>query len=391
MKIQLQKVIKIMKEKGMDLAVLTNPANIRYVSDFDVPFWPAWMGDVSNGLPMVIAIIDVNQEKVHVVASDLYKNKLVRAGLINTALWRSFTHLEKNDVENNYEKVLMVVLDEAAAGKCKPVIGVEPNFTIMRTLATIKKCFPECTLESAEQILAAGRYLKSPEEINGLSEAARVADAAQEKLCEIAQNEGNYTEMDIWFEVQKAASHAAGVLTPFVGELVTGPNTGLSDYPLGPTCRKVKKGDIAIMDISPRVNGYWADCSNSVVFWTKPDEEQLRYFEAVKDAYEAGAEAIYPGRTFREINCIMERQYKKHELTFCSYQGHQIGCSVNELPRFTYVDDSILEEHMVVCIEPQMYTGKAGKTGVRLERMLHVTSNGAVALNKFPWGISLRD
>ena len=101
MKIQLQKVIKIMKEKGMDLAVLTNPANIRYVSDFDVPFWPAWMGDVSNGLPMVIAIIDVNQEKVHVVASDLYKNKLVRAGLINTALWRSFTHLEKNDVENN--------------------------------------------------------------------------------------------------------------------------------------------------------------------------------------------------------------------------------------------------------------------------------------------------
>ena len=42
MKIQLQKVIKIMKEKGMDLAVLTNPANIRYVSDFDVPFWPGW-------------------------------------------------------------------------------------------------------------------------------------------------------------------------------------------------------------------------------------------------------------------------------------------------------------------------------------------------------------
>ena len=51
------------------------------------------------------------------------------------------------------------------------------------------------------------------------------------------------------------------------------------------------------------------------------------------------------------------------------------------------MDDYVLEENMVVCIEPQMYTGKAGKTGVRLERMLHVTGNGAVELNHFPWGL----
>ena len=57
----------------------------------------------------------------------------------------------------------------------------------------------------------------------------RLADAEQEKLYEISQNERNYTELDIVFEVQKAASHAAGCLTPFVGELVTGPNTGVSD------------------------------------------------------------------------------------------------------------------------------------------------------------------
>ena len=74
-------------------------------------------------------------------------------------------------------------------------------------------------------------------------------------------------------------------------------------------------------------------------------------------------------------------------MTVSSFLGHQIGCNVNENPRFTFVDDSVIEENMVVCIEPQMYTGKLGKTGVRLERMLHVTANGAVALNKFPWGI----
>lgn len=387
MKTVCEKVIEKMKEQGMDFAVLTNPANIRYISGFEVPFWPAWMGDVSNGNPMITAIVDTEQKKVRLVASDMYKNKILRAGITDAVLWRSFTHLEINDADYNYETVLSNVLSEVANGKKKPVVGIEPNYTVMHILSVLKNKFPNCTFESAAQILTEVRYIKTPEDILNLTEVARVADAAQQKLIEISKSEGDYTELDIWFEVQKVVSHAAGCLTPFVGELVTGPNTGLSDYPLGPTCRKVKKGDIAIMDISPRVNGYWGDCSNSVVFWTEPDEEQLKYFLAVKDAFEAGMEAIYPGKKFSEVNRIMERQYEKHGMMFCSYQGHQIGCSVNEVPRFTYVGDSVIKENMVVCIEPQMYTGRFGKTGVRLEKMLHVTANGAVLLNKFPWGI----
>lgn len=36
-----EKVFHTMKEKGMDLAVLLDPADIKYVSGFEVPFWPA--------------------------------------------------------------------------------------------------------------------------------------------------------------------------------------------------------------------------------------------------------------------------------------------------------------------------------------------------------------
>lgn len=383
------KVFGKMCEKGMDLAILTNSANVKYVSGFDVPYWTGWMGDVSNGLPMVTVILDSRQKTVRLVASDLYKNKIMRTGINDAEIFRSFTHLEENDADLNYEQALQKVLNELGigGGNPAPVIGIEPNTTTQHVLSVIKKVFPAGRFENAAQLLAESRYIKTLEDIRGLKEAARAADAAQEKLYEISQNEGNYTELDIWFEVQKAASKAAGCLTPFVGELVTGPNAALSDYPLGPTTRKVERGDIAIMDISPRVNGYWGDCSNSVVFWAKPDEEQKKYFYAVKDAFDAGMEAIYPGRRFCDVNRIMEQQYEKHGMTFCSYQGHQIGCSVNEIPRFTYVDEAVIEENMVLCIEPQMYAGKNGRTGVRLERMLHVTANGAVALNKFPWGI----
>lgn len=241
MKTVCEKVIEKMKEQGMDFAVLTNPANIRYISGFEVPFWPAWMGDVSNGNPMITAIVDTEQKKVRLVASDMYKNKILRAGITDAVLWRSFTHLEINDADYNYETVLSNVLSEVANGKKKPVVGIEPNYTVMHILSVLKNKFPNCTFESAAQILTEVRYIKTPEDILNLTEVARVADAAQQKLIEISKSEGDYTELDIWFEVQKVVSHAAGCLTPFVGELVTGPNTGLSDYPLGPTCRKVKK------------------------------------------------------------------------------------------------------------------------------------------------------
>lgn len=382
-----EKVFQIMRKKGMDIAVLVDPANIKFISGFEVPFWSAWMGDVSEGLPMVTAVIHAKKKSVQLIASDMYKSKIQRTRFSDTSYFRSFTHLEVNDVSKNYEDVLDRALKESMDDHECLVVGIEENYIPQCTVSIIKKRMPKCTFESATQIFKDARYIKTEQDLVGLREAARVADAAQEKLYEIAQNEGRYTELDIWFEVQKAVSHAAGTLVPFVGELVTGPNTALSDYPLGPTVRNVEPGDCCIMDISPRVNGYWADCSNSVVFWKKPNEEQYRYFHAVKEAFNVGMEAIYPGRSFREVNEIMKKVYEQHGMNFCSYQGHQIGCNVNEKPRFTYVDEAIIEKDMVLCIEPQMYTGKQGKTGIRLERMLHVTANGAVALNKFQWGI----
>jgi Xaa-Pro aminopeptidase len=381
------KIYNEMLKKGMDVAILVSRPNIRYASGFDEPFAAGWMQDVSNGLPMVTAVLSAQKKTIRLIASDLYKNKILRTGISDVEIYRSFTYLERNDADENYSRLLKEVLEEFRSGQEKTVIGIESNFAASILLQTAREALPQCVFLDVNQVLDECRRIKTLEDIRGLQGAARVADAAQQKLYEIARKETSCTELEIWFEVQKAASKAAGCLTPFVGELVTGARAGLSDYPLGPEDRKVEKGDIAIMDISPCVDGYWGDCSNSVVFWAEPNDEQKRYFYAVRDAFEVGLEAIRPGVRFCDVARIMEQEYRKHGLEVCSYQGHQIGCSVNEKPRFTFADDAVLEENMVVCIEPQAYTGKMGKTGVRLERMLHVTRNGAVMLNKFPWGI----
>lgn len=382
-----EKIKYELKRDGIQIAVLTSLANVIYSTGFEVPYWSAFMGDMSKGLPMTAAVLGVESELWEIAASKFYESRLVGAGFENIQCYRAFQHETRDDAGNNFKRALSDAIQKVCGKGKKIVVGIEWESCPVCVKEVILELYPQAVLKNISPLLERARCIKLPEELELLKQAAKAADAAQEKLYEISRDPQECTELQIWFEVQKAVSEQTQVLTPFVGELVTGPRAGLSDYPLGPTSRKVEKGDIAIMDISPRVGGYWGDCSNAVVFWDKPNQEQVRYFQAVKDIYEAGREAIQPGVRFSEVNRRMEEMYQKHGFGISSYQGHQIGASVNEVPRFTYFEDALLEENMVVCIEPQIYTGASGKTGVRLEKMLHVTKSGAEELNHFRWGI----
>src|SRR5207245_28033 len=70
------------------------------------------------------------------------------------------------------------------------------------------------------------------------------------------------------------------------GELVTGARTA-QVAPGGPVGRQIAIGEGALLDISPRVAGYWADCTNTVVFGAEPTAEQRRYFDAARESCEA--------------------------------------------------------------------------------------------------------
>lgn len=370
-----------------DVVLLTSLPNVIYASEFEVPYFGGFMSDMSQGLPMVTAVLDMREESVTLIASEFYRSKLKRAGLEeSTVFFSCFSHVTDYDPAENYKRALREVLsDKRSCSKA----GIEYLHTPHCAVQIVRELMPGAEISDVCPVMEESRRIKTPGEIQLLERAAHAADAAQNRLVELSREPrtGELTELEVWYEVQKAVSRCTGEMNPFYGELVTGPRTGLSDYPLGPTNRIVERGDIAIMDIGPRVDGYWSDCSNAVVFWEEPNEEQLKYFRAVKDAYEAGRDAIRPGNSFREVNHAMESAYKEHGFCLNSYLGHQIGVNVNEKPRFTLFDDSLLEENMVVCIEPQLYTGATGETGVRLERMLHVTSEGARELNQFVWGI----
>ena len=71
------------------------------------------------------------------------------------------------------------------------------------------------------------------------------------------------------------------------------------------------------------------------------------------------------------------------------HTGHGVGVSGHEEPRIVPYNEQVLEEGMVIMLEPGIYF--PGETGVRLEDALLVTRDGAELLTHYDKRLELRD
>jgi Xaa-Pro aminopeptidase len=281
------------------------------------------------------------------------------------------------------------IINGKARRRSRGKIGVELETTPALLARLLASDFRSVTVSDARPSLEKARMTKTSREIQLLRRTAMVADAGQQVLVKTASSFTGATEFEVWAAVSTAVMEAAAAPAPvpLVGELVTGPRTCEVKYPGGPRRRRIEAGDTGILDISVRLDGYWSDCCNTVVFGREPREDQKRYYKASKDGFEAAVGALRPGARCCDIDAAVRNAFKQNGCGVAHYSGHQIGATVNERPRVVSYDPTPVEPGMVFCFEPGVYAGPGGTTGSRLERMVLVTDSGREILNRFPWGM----
>jgi Xaa-Pro aminopeptidase len=362
---------------GADAAVLVRAEDICYSTGFEVP--PPIDAGAAFAYGPAVALVGRDGATV-LLSPGAYAARVEEMSRADTSvLVDGFGHFEPVEARECFVDAISAGLRELGT-RPDGAVAIDPSWTPVEVQQTLVGH----SILDVRPAARRARLVKTDREIDLLRRAARVCDAGHEALLERATAGRN--ELELLGDVLTSVDRTAGHPVPWAGELVSGPRTGQLRYPGGPIDRDLETGDTVLMDLSVRVDGYWSDCTNVCVVDAEPTADQLRFFRAARDAFEAAVEQLRPGRVAREADEAARSAFAAHGFEPRHYTGHQIGVTVNEDPRLVSYDRTPIEAGMVFSVEPGAYGGELG-TGARCERVVVVHEDGPEIVSGFRWGM----
>jgi Xaa-Pro aminopeptidase len=138
--------------------------------------------------------------------------------------------------------------------------------------------------------------------------------------------------------------------------------------------RKLKNNEVVLFDLGVMLNGYASDMTR-ITFFGKVSKRIEELYRTVREAHQAALNICKAGLPVAELDQAARRAMGKEEKYFLHSLGHGIGLDVHEYPRISSkVNNVLLEEGMVITIEPGLY--QSGLGGIRYEDMIIVTKTG---------------
>jgi Xaa-Pro aminopeptidase len=232
-------------------------------------------------------------------------------------------------------------------------------------------------LVSSSGVVARLRAVKDEAELDAIRRAARVTDAAYERLAQEELVGRTEAEVAWWMEQTLHDEGAEALAFPVI--VGGGPNAALPHH--HPGRRKIEAGETVIVDAGAQVGGYCADCTRT--FATGPLPDGLRRAYALcRAAQESALWAVRAGATGDEIDAIARAKIEESGLAPVLHGlGHGVGLEVHEQPVLRPGAEEPLVARNVVTVEPGVYL--AGEGGVRIEDLVVVGESGPELLSSF--------
>lgn len=216
------------------------------------------------------------------------------------------------------------------------------------------------------------RRIKDGSEITTIKEAVDIADKVFLHILPFIKP--GVTEIELAAEMEHHMRRLGATGPSFDTIIASGQRASM---PHGVASeKKIEAGDVITMDFGALYKGYCSDITRTV-FLGNPDKELTRIYEIVLNANLKGLEAVKSGVTGRDVDAVA-RQYIADEGfgdNFGHGLGHGVGLEIHEEPSLSMREDMVLQDGMVVTVEPGIYVPGLG--GVRIEDMVVV--NGAKA------------
>jgi Xaa-Pro aminopeptidase len=220
-------------------------------------------------------------------------------------------------------------------------------------------------------LVARMREVKDAGEIAKLRSAARVGCELFDGM--LSYLEPGLTEVEVAATLEYAARLAGAEGMSFETIVASGKRSAL---PHGrATAAKLPKRGFVTLDFGVILDGYSSDMTRTVHMGkAMPGERDV--YDSVLEAQEAAVAAVAPGVTAGEVDEAARSVLRRVRLDkyFSHSTGHGVGLEIHEGPRLAAKQKQVLEQGMVITIEPGVYM--PGRFGLRIEDMVLVTAKG---------------
>ena len=337
-----------LKDKTLDGFLVSNPGNRHYLTG-----WPA---DAESGYLLITTSGN------YLFTDSRYSEQAT-----------SVANFELIDTTGGFAPKLSELVKEKGLAR----IGFESHDLSVFDLRRIKK-FVKAKFVPVAHLIEEARAIKDRDEIELIRRAVNLDQKAFEHILGFVKP--GQTEGEVAWELEKKlkelGAERAGWF-PFI--VAAGANSSIPHYGNSPTA-KIKVGDILQLDYASVVDSYHSDTSR-VIFIGKPDPDQVKVYNWVREAQELGESLVKPGAVGgdidRKVRGFLAKQtgfYFKHGL------GHGVGLEIHELPRVSPGSRQKLQVGNCLTVEPGIY--RPGWGGVRLEDIVVVTEKGCEVLTK---------
>ena len=283
-------------------------------------------------------------------------------------------------------------------------IGLELDLTPYSTVMRLSAVFPQSRVVNASPALRMARATKTAYELERIGMSGVKQERVYRRIPHLYRD--GMTDLELQVEIERI-SRLEGCLGQFrisgdsmelfMGNVLTGDNAdtptpydfamggeGLDpSLPVGSNGSIIREGNAVMVDVNGNYTGYMTDMTRAFSVGKLPQEAVDAHRLSI-EICRALAVAGTPGTEAKELFHIAEEMVKKAGLYHyfmghrqkAGFIGHGLGIEINELPVIAPRSRDILAEGNVIALEPKFVIPHVGAVGI--ENTYHVTRDSGM-------------
>ncbi|KZM50115.1 Xaa-Pro peptidase family protein [Labrenzia sp. OB1] len=355
-----------MASSGLDGLLLMTEAEVRYFSGFHTLFWQSptrpWFVFVPlTGKPIAI---------IPEIGAELMR----RTWLDDIRTWSA-----PCPADDGLSLLTDLLKPLAKASKTIGVMkGHETSLRMpLGDYERLIECLPGLSIADATGLVRGLRMIKSELEIEKIAHICAIGSRTFSRVPDLVF-EGQPLE-DVFRAFRREGLAQGADDVPY---LVGGADLGgYHDVISPPSRRPLATGDILMLDSGAVWDGYYCDFDRNYAIGAA-DDASRRAYDVLWRATEAGLAAARVGTTCRELFQVMQSVIEEldNQGGDVGRLGHGLGMQLTEWPSHAAFDHTVIEENMVLTLEPSLSYGN-GRIMVHEENIV-VRQGGAELLSE---------